>query len=152
MDEQKQAEFNDWAIVEVMGHHRYAGYVTTQAYGQAVLFRVDVPEIKGGEFILEKPDWVGGQWCPAGTKAERPTTPGYTKLIGAGSIYAITPCTEKAALKAVESLQQRPLKLIEIPSAKALAAAVDGEHDFEIEEDDHEEEMEGQDHGDGYRR
>ena len=29
--------------------------------------------------------------------------PGYTKLVGAGSIYTITPCTKEAALKAVPS-------------------------------------------------
>lgn len=33
MTEQQQAKFDGWAIVDVMGHQRYAGYVTTEAYG-----------------------------------------------------------------------------------------------------------------------
>ena len=41
--------FEGWAIVDVLGHQRYVGYVTTEAYGAAVLFRVDVP-------ALEAPD------------------------------------------------------------------------------------------------
>jgi len=39
METPQQATFNEWAIVEVMGHQTYAGYVTTQAFGAAVLFR-----------------------------------------------------------------------------------------------------------------
>jgi hypothetical protein len=34
MTEQKQAAFDGWAIVDVMGHQRYVGYVTTEAYRQ----------------------------------------------------------------------------------------------------------------------
>ena len=36
--EVKQGTFSGWAIVEMMGHRREAGFVTTQAFGQAVLF------------------------------------------------------------------------------------------------------------------
>lgn len=48
MDETKQATFEGWAVLEIFGHQRYAGYVTTQAFGQSVLFRVDVPPLHGG--------------------------------------------------------------------------------------------------------
>ena len=41
---ENQAEFKGWAKVEVMGHQSHIGYVTTEAYGQAVLFRIDRPE------------------------------------------------------------------------------------------------------------
>lgn len=43
--EVEQAKFEGWAIVEMMGHRQEVGYVTTEAYGQAVLFRVDSPDI-----------------------------------------------------------------------------------------------------------
>lgn len=42
MSEQTQAKFEGWAIVDVLGHQRYVGYVTTEAYGQAVLFRIAI--------------------------------------------------------------------------------------------------------------
>lgn len=96
--EQQQAQFSSWAIVEVMGHQRFAGFVTTEAYGGAVLFRVDVPEVQG-ETDTE-------------TGLVRDGVPGFTKLIGAGSIYCITPCTEEAAKKATESMQYRPWKRV----------------------------------------
>jgi len=124
MNEQQQAKFEAWAIVEVMGHQRYAGYVTTEAYGQAVLFRVDVPALAERERTMVRPEWTGGQYCDAGTTVKEGAVQGYTKLIGAGSIYAITPCTEEAAIKAVEALQDRPLMVISVPEGnKALPGA-----------------------------
>lgn len=127
----QQARFDGWAIVEVMGHQRFAGYVTTEAYGQAVLFRIDVPPLDEREFTLTLPGWVSGEWMDAGTKVKREAVAGYSKLIGAGSIYAITPCTEEAARAAVESMQQRPLILVSLTQSKALitTAADDGEGD-----------------------
>jgi len=50
-------------------------------------------------------------------------TLGYSKLFGVGAIYALTPCDEKAALKAVEEIQPRPLMLVSLPQEKALSAA-----------------------------
>ena len=40
-DEQKTGF---WAIVEIMGHKRYAGHVSEQVVGGASFVRVDVPE------------------------------------------------------------------------------------------------------------
>ena len=64
---ENQAEFKGWAKVEVMGHQSHIGYVTTEAYGQAVLFRIDRPEVAECEQTLEETEWVGDQRCPAGT-------------------------------------------------------------------------------------
>ena len=38
-------KFECWAIVEVMGHSRYAGRVTEQAIGGCAFVRVDVPAV-----------------------------------------------------------------------------------------------------------
>ena len=56
-DELPQAQFNGWARVEVMGHQTHIGYVRTEAYGAAVLFRVDTPELPEREYVLESPEW-----------------------------------------------------------------------------------------------
>jgi hypothetical protein len=50
-----QAKFDGWAIVDVLGHQRYVGYVVTEAYGAAVLFRVDVPALELRERTTKKP-------------------------------------------------------------------------------------------------
>ena len=73
--------FDEWAIVEVMGHKQFAGHVTEQALGGASFVRVDVPEVKVGETRHHGEE----------------TLPAFTKLLGAGSIYAISPCTIRSA-------------------------------------------------------
>jgi hypothetical protein len=73
-----------WAIVEVLGHKKFAGYVSEQVLGGAVLVRVDVPET---------------DQCGVFTKP-------YTKLVGVGSIYCITPTTEEIARRAAQQLER----------------------------------------------
>ena len=119
--DQQQAKFDGWAIVDVLGHQRYVGYVTTEAYGQAVLFRIDVPELAERERVTKQPGYISERgYCPAGTTVKEGAVAGYTKLIGAGSIYAITPCTKEAALQAVEEAQPRPLMSVALPPDRAL--------------------------------
>lgn len=123
----EQSKFDGWAIVDVLGHQRYVGYVTTQVYGQAVLFRVDVPGLMPRERTTVRPGYIGDTYAPAGTVVKEGAVAGYTKLIGSGSIYTITPCTKDAALKAVEDMQARPLMSLQLPEQPSLpeAAAVD---------------------------
>jgi hypothetical protein len=139
---EQQAQFNGWARVEVMGHQTHIGYVRTEAYGQAVLFRIDTPEFPEREYVLTEPGYVDGKWTLAGAKVKRAAKPGCSVLIGAGSIYRIVPCSEAAALKALESSQRAELKLVELPPQMALAAGVEDPGDDEDdpdEQDDYEE-------------
>jgi hypothetical protein len=112
-----QASFSGWAIVEVMGHNVFSGMVSTEAYGGAVLFRIDVPDFPEGEEILQSARYSeeSGGYVPAGAKVKVERVPGYSKLIGAGSIYAITPCTEAAARAAAIANVRRPFSLLELP-------------------------------------
>ncbi len=75
--------FDQWAIVEIMGHQRYAGRVTEQAVGGANFVRVDVP---------------------AGTDREP-----FTKLFGSAAVYALTIVDEETARAAANEFRQRPL-------------------------------------------
>ncbi len=126
---EQQTSFSGWARVEVMGHQTHIGFVRTEAYGQAVMFRVDQPQIPEREYVLEKPEYVDGRWTAEGAKVQRPAIEGCTVLIGAGSIYRIIPCTEAAALQAIESSQRAELKLIEPPPASAQKALHAHEYD-----------------------
>ena len=137
MTEPKQGTFEGWAVVEVFGHQRYVGYVTTEAYGPACLFRVDVPRLEGRERVTKGPEYAGdGRYYPPGTRITEGPVEGYTKLLGPGSIFAITPCTEQAALKAVESSQSRPVMQADLPPSAALLSAGDDDEDVDGEGED----------------
>lgn len=112
--------FDCWAIVEVMGHKKFAGFVTEQTFGVATLIRVDVP-------ATEQRD-------------ERKTAE-YSKLIGVGSIYCITPCTEEVARKCATALEayNDPIP-VAIPAERRLQAPTPAEEEvlpgFEDEDDE----------------
>lgn len=145
--EVKQASFEGWAIVEMMGHRKEVGYVTTQAFGQAVLFRVDRPELPEREFVLESPEYAahngdGQRWYPAGTKVKRPSEPARSCLVAPSSLYAINPCSESAAMKVIERSVTRPLIALELPDQAALPPAPD-DNDDDYGGDDYDESMTG---------
>ena len=119
---EEQAKFEGWAIVEVMGHQKYAGFVTTEAYGGAVLFRVDVPGLLEQERTLVYGEYVCGRHCSPGAVIREEAVQPYTKLFGAASIYCITPCTEETAVAAVEEMAIRPHHLLSLPAPASLAA------------------------------
>jgi hypothetical protein len=98
MTEQQQSHFEGWAIVEQMGHNRYAGFVT------------------------RRPEYVGDQYCPAGTTVKEGAVQGYTKYIGPGSLFALTPCSQEACLAAVEEVQKRPAMVLRLPETLAIGS------------------------------
>lgn len=81
--------FNEWAIVDVMGHQRYVGHVTEQVIAGQGFVRVDVPEND------QQVAW--------------------SKLIGTGSIYAITPVSEQIARELSKKNQAVPVYAYELP-------------------------------------
>lgn len=86
--------FEGWAIVEMLGHKKLAGKVSEQQLAGSALVRVDVP-------ATEHPMHTNGFTAIASTEK-----PGYTKFIGVGSIYCITPCTEEIARAAATQLER----------------------------------------------
>lgn len=141
----KQASFEGWAVVEMMGHRKEIGFVTTQAFGQAVLFRVDTPELPEREYTLESPEYAshngaGERWCPTGTKVKRSASPAKSVLIAPSSLYAINPCSEQAAMALIERNVRRPLIALELPEQAALPPAPDSEDDDDdgFDDDGHE--------------
>ena len=143
-EELKQGNFTGWCIVEMMGHRREIGYVTTEAFGPAVLFRVDTPELPEREYVLTAPEYTSNGngerlWTPVGSKVKRPAIPARTCLVGPASLYAMNPCTEEAARMAIEKSVTRPLILIEIAAGKALPEPeeyIDAEDDDDEDDDD----------------
>lgn len=120
----EQGKFECHAIVEVMGHNVYAGFVTERTLGGTAMIQVDVPEVDE-------------------------THPAFTKLLSANAIYAITPTSEEHARQAAARIRQRPVTLYILPDPKPRLEAriadpeqelVDGEladdHWGEDDEDD----------------
>lgn len=95
-------EQDSYAVVEVMGHNTFAGKISEHILGGTAFIRVDVPEIP--EETRQETNWRN-------EVIERtiPATPGFTKIIGAGSIYAITPCSEVVAKSVAKSRRVQPV-------------------------------------------
>lgn len=109
----EQKGFEAWGIVEVMGHQAYAGLVSEQAVGGASFVRVDVPEV------------------PADPEAGTSKQDAFTKLLGSGAIYAITPVSEEVARAAVRRLQAKPVTIYmpELHPPAATRAALHARND-----------------------
>lgn len=141
MDEVAQSKFEGYAIVEMMGHRREIGFVTTENYGAASLFRIDTPGYEEREYVLERPTYLhtenGYRTLPEGTKVKRPALPARSVLIGPASIYALNPCTEEAARLAIEKMVDRPLILLSVPESAQIPAHV-GPYDIENGDEDEE--------------
>jgi len=103
--------FDVWAIVEMLGHKILAGRVTEHVVAGQAFIRVDVPET--------------------------PQEAAFSKLLGPGSIYAISPCSQELARAAAASLHAEPIPVY-IP--KALPAGPQLATEAELEEDDDEDE------------
>lgn len=117
----QQSNFEGWAVVELFGHQGEVGFVTTQVFGSAVLFRIDTPELPEREYTLERPEQILYEgmyrWAGIGSKVKRTGVPAKTKLVGPSAIYAMTPCTEQTARVAIERMIAPPLIILELAAA-----------------------------------
>lgn len=135
--EQSQANFEGWAAVELFGHQKEVGFVTTQHFGQAALFQIDIPGIPEREVTLISPEYgPDGNWLPRGSKVVRGAKEGRTRLVGPGAIYAINPCSEEAAMKLIDSDGRRIIKVVEVPSEMKALPGPDEDQDEQEDEED----------------
>jgi hypothetical protein len=112
---EQNAQFEGWAIIEIFGHQQAIGFVSTRYFGSGCLFQVDTPELPEREFTLETPQYVDGKWTPSGSKVQKKRRPASSQMLGPGSIYRLTPCSEEVALKAIDRMSGREIVVLEIP-------------------------------------
>lgn len=117
---QTQNTFEQWAIVEVMGHRRFSGLVTEQTIGGSSFVCVDVPEYQT----------ESGEKFPA-----------FTKLFGSGSIYCISPIAEDMARKLASEWRERPISVYDLPAEyrstqPRLSVAEEPNHDYYDDDED----------------
>lgn len=115
------AHFEGWAVVELFGHGKAIGFVTTEYFGVACFFHCETPEREEREFLLDKPRYgrdpetMIEKFMPVGTKVKRAAAPAISRLLGPGSIFAINPVSEQLARAQLEIDEPRPLICLAIP-------------------------------------
>lgn len=134
--EQQTSKFEGWAVIEMFGHSREVGYVTTEYFGSGALFRIEVPPLPEREVKLIRPEWVDNEMVGAGSTIKRCAVDGRTRFIGPGAVYAMNPCSQDAAMTALESMSRREVKVVELVKAKQLATTLPGEEDYEDDDQD----------------
>jgi len=98
--------FEEWAILELMGHRRLAGKVTDAVIGGGAFLRIDVP----GE---------NGKYS--------------TQYYSPGSVYCITPTTEEIARTVAKQSQPSPVHRWEFPQLVQPIEAEYPDDDYEEE-------------------
>ena len=83
--------FDQWALVEIMGHQRAAGHVTEETIAGVAMLRVDIPKAPDSQEFI-------------------------TQYIGAGSIFRMTPTTEEMVRAALRSWEWKPPSLVSLPA------------------------------------
>jgi hypothetical protein len=111
-----ETSFDQWAVVELMGHQQMAGRVTEQSIGGAAFIRVDVPEQPAR---AKRQSW----------DTDEPIIPAYTRFLSGASIYAINPCTEEVAKMTAERIRARPPLAFAAPQQPALAYQPDDDQE-----------------------
>ena len=140
--QEAQNNYSGWTLVELFGHQQEAGFVTTEYFGTAAMFRIDIPGLEEREYELEKPEYgahTSYRELPIGTKVKRSAISPRSRLVGVSAIYGMTPCTEEVVKTAIERSIGRPLIVLSLPDKIQLAecgTVSDSEYDdYDPEED-----------------
>lgn len=90
--ENQNTNFETWAIIEVFGHEKYAGFVKDITIGSTTMLQVQVPE--------------------TGKEREYPL-PGFQKIFNPSSIFSLTPVSEEYAREMANNLRKSPVDVYE---------------------------------------
>ena len=110
MTEAKET-FEGWAVLELMGHRKLAGYVREQVVAGAAMVRIDVPGPKGESITA-------------------------TQFYSPAAVYCITPVTEELARKVAVSYQPAPVSRYDLPQLPERSAPVRDEPGYSPFEDE----------------
>lgn len=84
-------QFEEWAILELMGHRKLAGLVKEQTIGSASFIRIDVPD-KDGNYVA-------------------------TQYYNPSAVYCMTPTTKEMAIQFASRHTPAPVARWELPPA-----------------------------------
>lgn len=84
-------KFEAWAILEIMGHVKLAGFVSEQTIAGSAFIRIDVPSAGSVE--------------------------GFTRFFGSSSVYSLSPVTEETARDVASRMRSTPINEYDISNA-----------------------------------
>lgn len=98
--------FEGWAILELLGHRRLAGWVSEQTVAGSSFLRIDVP---GPDYDSERNVFAA------------------TQLYSPAALYCLTPTTREMALAVALRNQPAPVQRWELPAAASDSPPDDDE-------------------------
>lgn len=101
--------FEEWAMLELMGHQRMAGRISEAVIAGSGFLRIDIPEVEGRE--------------------------AFTRFVSPSSVYAINPVTESIARRLAASFRSAPISRYDLPD-EPKPAAITANCDDDVEEED----------------
>jgi len=104
--------FEGFAVLELMGHRKLAGYVRQVEMFGSAMCRIDVPAIDGQAAA--------------------------TQFYSGGSIYCLTPCDEATALRIAGAYRPEPVNRWSLPAPQPTRAARDDQPYIDFGDDDSE--------------
>ena len=113
-----EERFEGWAILELMGHRRLAGYVREVELAGSGMLRLDVPDEEDGDKTCEECGANSADGCicePALGPVQA------TQFYSPSAVYCLTPTTEQLARDVARRARPQPVTRFELPPAPALA-------------------------------
>lgn len=105
-----------WAILELMGHRRLAGYVREVELFGVKQCRIDIPAVLGEDGATE-------------------VQPPVTQFYGGGAVYCLTPTTEEIARAVGRSSRPAPVHPFEIQRPQLTGGRVPDDEFPEVDEE-----------------
>jgi hypothetical protein len=103
--------FQEWAILELMGHRKMAGLVQEVAIGGASFIRIDVPAKEPGKFTA-------------------------TQFYNPSAVYCMTPVAEDLARQVAQTYEAAPVSRYELPPQQSPRITRDNDSSMEPEDYD----------------
>lgn len=110
METPVRERFQQWAVLELMGHRRLAGFVTEEEIAGVGLLRLDVPGVDG--------------------------EPEQTQYYHPNALYCLTPTTEEIAKAVAAYNRPNPVHRYELPAPQAAPHGHEGDEYADVGEDD----------------
>jgi hypothetical protein len=103
MTEEAEA-FEGWAILELMGHRRLAGWVSEQTLAGTTFIRLDIP--------------AGEEETPHALYDPSEQSYAVTQFYSPAALYCLTPTTKDMALAVAKHNHPTPVQRWELPPAR----------------------------------
>lgn len=95
MTEQQNAKIEGWYVVELLGHGREVGYVTTVYFGNQAMFQIDSPAVPERDVVLAEGAFFGNEYLWKGSKVRKARVPDRSRIVSSAAIFAFNPSTEQ---------------------------------------------------------